>query len=140
LDRLKENGGIIMVTFLPELVSKHENLQTLHTVVDHMLYIGQRIGFDHIGIGSDYDGMFSSVRGLEDASHYPQLVSEMLRRGMLTSNIEKIIGLNVIRVLKEVERVADGTNKAQPVLEDDLPHMWDESLRKLISQTYPDAS
>ncbi|KAL1599500.1 hypothetical protein SLS60_007303 [Paraconiothyrium brasiliense] len=140
LDRLKENGGIIMVTFLPELVSKHDDHQTLQTVVDHMLYIGQRIGFDHIGIGSDYDGMFRSVRGLEDTSRYPQLISEMLRRGISRSNIEKIIGMNIIRVLKEVERLGVGTDKTQPVLEDDLPDMWDDSLRKLISQTYPDAS
>jgi membrane dipeptidase len=140
LNRLKENGGIIMVTFLPELVSKRNDHRTLQTVVDHMLYIGQRIGFDHIGIGSDYDGMFRSVRGLEDASRYPQLVSEMLRRGIPRSKIEKIIGMNIIRVLKEVEGPGVGTDKTQPVLEDDLPYMWDDSLRKLISQTYPDAS
>ena len=140
MDRLKENGGIVMVTFMPELVSKIDQHQTLETVVDHMIYIGRRIGFDHVGIGSDYDGMFRSVRGLEDTSCYPQLVREMLRRGISTDDIKKILGMNIIRVLREVEDLDVDADETQSVLEDDLPYIWDDSFRKLISQTYVNAS
>ena len=60
----------------------------------------------HVGLGSDFDGMLSGPEGLDDVSAYPDLVAELLRRGLSEEDVSQVCGLNVIRVWKEVERVA----------------------------------
>jgi membrane dipeptidase len=75
-------------------------------VADHIDHVRDLIGPDHIGIGSDYDGMASVPIGLEDVSTYPNLVVELLRRGYSDEDVRKIIGLNILRVMREVEAVA----------------------------------
>ncbi|MHC4100811.1 MAG: dipeptidase [Planctomycetota bacterium] len=79
---------------------------TLGQVADHIDYVRDLIGPDHIGIGSDYDGMRWAPVGLEDVSTYPNLVMELLRRGYSDEDVMKIIGLNVLRVMRDVEDVA----------------------------------
>ena len=79
---------------------------TIGQVVDHMDYIRDLIGLDYIGIGGDYDGTSSLPVGMEDVSTYPALIVEMLRRGYTDDAVRKIIGLNVLRVMREVEAVA----------------------------------
>jgi membrane dipeptidase len=59
-----------------------------------------------VGLGGDFDGISSVPEGLEDVSTYPALTAELLRRGYSDSDIRKINGLNVLRVMREVERVA----------------------------------
>ncbi len=62
---------------------------------------------EHIGIGSDYDGVGDSVPiGLKDVSSYPNLVEGLLRRGYSEADIKKILGMNLLRVWREVEAVA----------------------------------
>ena len=80
-------------------------IATLSQVADHIDYIKNMIGVDHIGIGGDYDGG-GGVEGLEDVSTYPKLTAELLRRGYTGEEIGKILGLNVIRVMREAERVS----------------------------------
>ena len=60
----------------------------------------------HVGIGSDFDGFHGSTKGLEDVSCYPALLAELLRRGYSKDDLKKIAGLNVLRVLREAEKVA----------------------------------
>ncbi len=79
---------------------------TIGQVVDHMDHIRDLIGLDYIGIGGDYDGTSSLPVGMEDVSTYPALIVEMLRRGYTDDAVRKIIGLNVLRVMREVEAVA----------------------------------
>ncbi len=79
---------------------------TIGQVVDHMDHIRDLIGVDYIGIGGDYDGTSSLPEGLEDVSKYPDLIVEMLRRGYTDLAVRKIIGLNVLRAMREVEAVA----------------------------------
>ena len=79
---------------------------TIGQVVDHMDHIRDVIGVDYIGIGGDYDGTSSLPVGMEDVSTYPALIVEMLRRGYTDGAVSKIIGLNVLRVMREVEAVA----------------------------------
>jgi len=79
---------------------------TIGQVVDHMDHIRDVIGVDHIGIGGDYDGTSSLPVGMEDVSAYPDLIVEMLRRGYTDEAVRKIIGLNVLRVMRDVEAVA----------------------------------
>ena len=78
---------------------------TLSEVADHIDHIKRMIGVDHIGIGGDYDGG-GGVLGLEDVSTYPKLTAELLRRGYTDEEIGKILGLNVLRAMREAERVA----------------------------------
>ena len=78
---------------------------TLSQVADHIDHIKNMIGVDHIGIGADYDGG-GGLEGLEDVSTYPMLTAELLRRGYTDEEIGKILGLNVLRVMRGAERVS----------------------------------
>lgn len=78
---------------------------TLSQVADHIDHIRRVAGINHIGIGSDYDGG-GGVTGLEDVSKYPFLTAELLKRGYTDQDVRKILGLNVLRVMREAERVA----------------------------------
>jgi membrane dipeptidase len=61
-------------------------------------------GVDHVGIGSDFDGISQTPVGLEDVSKYPALTAELLRRGYGDEDVKKILGLNVLRVMREAEK------------------------------------
>ncbi|HUP64141.1 MAG TPA: alpha/beta fold hydrolase [Thermoanaerobaculia bacterium] len=79
---------------------------TLAQVADHIDHVRSIAGIDHIGIGSDYDGIGSTPDGLADASSFPALFAELLRRGYSERDLEKIAGLNVLRVMERAEAVA----------------------------------
>jgi membrane dipeptidase len=86
---------------------------TLSDVADHIDYIRQVAGVDHVGIGSDFDGFSGTVKGLEDVSCYPALLAELLRRGYTKEEIKKVAGLNLLRVMRESEKVAARLQKAK---------------------------
>jgi membrane dipeptidase len=79
---------------------------TIADVADHIDHIRKTAGIDHIGLGGDFDGITSVPEGLEDVSKYPALTAELLRRGYKDEEIKKILGLNILRVMREVEKVA----------------------------------
>lgn len=79
---------------------------TLAQVADHMEHLRRIAGVDHVGIGSDFDGISSVPVGLEDVSKFPDLLAELLRRGWSEADVKKVAGLNVLRVMREAERVA----------------------------------
>ena len=144
LSRLKANGGVAMVTFVPSFIApeggRRYPLQlaqvrrlrkahpkdpvrveaamqawykahpdppaTLAMVADHIDHMRQVAGIDHIGIGSDFDGIQSTPAGLEDVSKYPALTAELLRRGYSEGDVQKVLGQNVLRVMRDVERAA----------------------------------
>jgi membrane dipeptidase len=85
---------------------------TLSQVADHIDYIRKVAGVDHIGIGSDFDGMESTPEGLEDVSKYPALFAELLKRGYSDEEVQKIAGRNVLRVMRGAEAVALRLQKA----------------------------
>ena len=87
---------------------------TLSQVADHIDYIRDLIGIGHIGLGGDYDGMPPGPIGLEDVSTYPALFVELLRRGYSDEDIEKIAGLNLLRVMADAEAVAERLQKERP--------------------------
>ncbi|CZR63330.1 related to microsomal dipeptidase precursor [Phialocephala subalpina] len=80
LDRVPANGGIAMVTFVPEHVSKKRKDATMDMVLDHLFYIAGTIGWDYVGLGSDFDGIASVIPGLEDVKCYPALMKAILDR------------------------------------------------------------
>jgi len=76
-------------------------------VIDHIDHVVKLAGIDHVGIGSDYDGVGDSLPyGLKDVSSYPNLIYHLLKRGYSDEDIAKICYKNVWRVWREVERVA----------------------------------
>lgn len=145
LPLVKENNGIIMVTYVGTFVSedlrqfyaeraayqrKMEYLHrgeldvirqkmeewddeneapevTLNDLADHIDYLKENIGVDYIGIGGDYDGTSSLPVGLGDVSTYPDLFAELLRRGYTEEELQKIAGLNMLRVLRDVEEASE---------------------------------
>ena len=78
----------------------------LSMVADHIDYIRHVAGVDHVGIGSDLDGIEDTPVGLEDVSTYPALIAELLKRGWTPEDVKKVAGLNVLRVMRQVEAVA----------------------------------
>jgi membrane dipeptidase len=79
---------------------------TVSEVADHVDHIRKIAGIDHIGIGSDFDGITQTVQGLSDVSMYPNLLAELLRRGYSDADVTKIMGQNLLRVMREVEKVS----------------------------------
>jgi membrane dipeptidase len=73
---------------------------------DHIDHIRRVAGIDHIGLGGDFDGITSVPEGLEDVSKYPALTAELLRRGYKDDDLRKILGRNVLRVMREAEKVS----------------------------------
>lgn len=79
---------------------------TLAQVADHIDHIRQTAGIDHIGLGGDFDGITSVPVGLEDVSTYPMLTAELIRRGYSDEDVMKILGNNILRVMRKAEEVA----------------------------------
>jgi len=79
---------------------------TLAQVADHIDHIRKVAGIDHIGYGSDFDGMSGGPVGLEDVSTYPKLTAELLRRGYSDDDVKKVLGLNLLRVMRAAESTA----------------------------------
>ncbi len=118
LRRIPENGGVVMVNFMSgfvvpteQLKAEPQSLGNYRIVVDHIEHIIRVAGVDHVGIGSDYDGVSRLPVGLEDVSTYPVITQELLNRGYNREQIHKILGGNVLRVLREAERVAQPMNE-----------------------------
>jgi membrane dipeptidase len=150
LVRLKKNGGVVMVTFVPAFVSpeaaawdtdaqrefnrikamvsdtaERQRLQdewkaahpqpraTLKQVADHIEHVRDVAGVEHVGIGSDFDGIDTVPEGLEDSSKFPQLFAELIRRGWSDADLKKLAGENLLRVLHAAEATAARLQKTR---------------------------
>ena len=152
LRRLPQNGGVVMVTFVPGFLSEAvrawwaeedaaearfkalhsgdpeaakaaleawrtanpEPPATLAEVADHVEHARRLAGIDHVGIGSDFDGITTVPVGLEDVADYPVLLAELLRRGWSEGDVKKLAGENALRVLRQAETVAARLQKERP--------------------------
>jgi membrane dipeptidase len=112
---LAANGGVIHINygsfFLEEgWNEKHEadstHATTLQQVADHIDHTVKLVGIDHVGFGSDFDGVSNLPVGLSDASMMPNLIEELLKRGYSDEDIRKISYLNTFRVWRAVEKYA----------------------------------
>ncbi|MEP6880525.1 MAG: dipeptidase [Dokdonella sp.] len=150
LRRLTANGGIVMVSFVPEFTRKEfsnwydaggvfatavleknggdrekareamdgwekANPQPVVTVADvanHIEHVRDVAGIDHVGFGSDFDGIDFTVTGLEDVSKFPNLLKELARRGWSDADMRKVSGENFLRVLDVADAVANSTVSA----------------------------
>lgn len=153
LERLPDNGGIVMVVGLPGFlnddqrqwfaqreaeVARQESLfrgqpdvvdramaewdagnpmpeATISDMADHIDHIRELIGVEYIGIGGDFDGMPTGPVGFEDVRGYPQLFTELVRRGYSQVELELIASRNALRVLREAERYAASIAGEPPI-------------------------
>ncbi|HET7426470.1 MAG TPA: dipeptidase [Gemmatimonadales bacterium] len=143
LARLPKNGGVVMVTFVPQFVSAEfkaweesadaerkalraavtdsaeferqlDGWRTAHPapaatlaqVADHIEHVRQVAGIDHVGIGSDFDGVDYVPVGLEDVSKFPDLFAELIRRGWSDADCKKLAGQNLLRAFRAAEETA----------------------------------
>jgi membrane dipeptidase len=87
---------------------------TLSQVADVIEHVRKVAGVDHVGIGSDFDGITDLVVGLEDVSKFPDLFAELARRGWSDADLRKLAGENLLRVLKQAETVSARLKKERP--------------------------
>ena len=88
--------------YLRQFGHPRKSFSTLDDAVAHIEHVIQVAGVDHVGIGSDFDGISTVPRGLEDVSRLPALTAALLRRGHSEQDVKKILGGNFMRVLREV--------------------------------------
>lgn len=131
LELVKARNSVVLVNIAPDFIACRDvgaenglpitvpEESDLGRVVEHIMYIGDLIGYDHVGIGTDLDGIPSRPRGFEDVTKYPDVVAELLRRGVSETDAGKIVGGNILRVWRDVEKVAAEMQAAgEPALED----------------------
>jgi len=85
-----------------------EPVTTIGQVADHVEHIAKVAGVDHVGIGSDFDGVSALPQGLGGVDRYPALLAELMRRGWSDADIAKLAGGNVLRVMAAAEKIAAG--------------------------------
>ncbi len=76
---------------------------TLEDAADHVIHAAEVAGIDHVGIGSDFDGVPALPEGLDDASFLPALTGRLLERGMREDDVQKVLGGNFMRVFEQIE-------------------------------------
>jgi len=101
LKALAANGGVIGIAVYPGFISQDPEKQTLQRFVDHVEYVCEKAGDDHVGFGSDYDGMGELVPVLPSYAEMPRLTQLMLDRGFSAETILKFWGGNFLRVMRE---------------------------------------
>ncbi|MDG6094386.1 dipeptidase [Acetobacter sp. AN02] len=110
LDALKASGGVIQITAMGTFLLPVNTLRTREASIadfaDHLDYVVRRIGPEHVGISSDFDGG-GHLRGWENAAESPMLTAELLRRGYDRSEITAFWGGNFLRVLRQAEAAAE---------------------------------
>jgi membrane dipeptidase len=90
---------------------------TLAQVADHIEHVRRVAGIDHVGLGSDFDGIPEGPQGLEGVDRYPALLIELMRRGWTDGEVAKVAGENVLRVMSACERVAAALRATKPASE-----------------------
>jgi membrane dipeptidase len=133
LDLVKNTKSLVMVNFSPAFISClpppnssvlpefYEKNNTLHQVARHIVYIGDKIGYDYVGLGSDFDGMGDlTPQGLEGVGKYPDLIAELLKMGVSDKDAAKVAGGNLLRVWMTADGIAKGLQKKTLEGEDEV--------------------
>ncbi len=105
----EEKGDVVHKKMARDEVRREEYAKrlppvTIARLVDHIDHVVKLVGIDHVGIGSDFDGVQATLRDLSDVAQLPNLTRELLRRGYSEKDIDKILGGNMLRVMEEVEK------------------------------------
>lgn len=102
LKALAENDGLIGINFYPPFLKDMPQEITINDVVRHIIHASEKIGTDHVGIGSDFDGIDQVPKGLEDVTKIPCLIEKLEQAGFSSEEIANIMGNNYLRILKKV--------------------------------------
>lgn len=105
LKALAKNGGVIGIVFYPGFLTD-SNSAYINDYVDHIDYAVNLIGIDYVGIGSDFDGA-TLPNDMKDSSELYKVTEELIKRGYSKEDIEKLLGKNTLRVLREVQNIAE---------------------------------
>lgn len=136
LQLVKQRNSIVMINFSPAFIScvpgekpgdlpeTYPQNATMAQVIRHIKHIGELIGYDHVGLGTDYDGIESTPEGLEDVSKFPDLIAQLLREGISDEDVAKIVGRNILRVWDEADKVAAKLQTTMNPLEDEIVGPW----------------
>jgi len=89
----------------------------LSVLADHVEHVRDVAGIDHVGLGSDYDGISAVPKGMEDVTGYPVLLVELMRRGWSREDIAKVAGINILRAMREAEKAAAELQATEPPFE-----------------------
>lgn len=100
LRALRDAGGVVGLVFNPPFVDPRE--ATMDRLIDHFVHIAEVAGVDHLGLGSDFDGIDTVIEGLEDVTGLPGLIEGLSARGFDSADIEKITCSNFLRVLETI--------------------------------------
>ncbi|KAM5431783.1 putative membrane dipeptidase [Microsporum ferrugineum] len=133
LKTVAKNNGVVMVTFVRSFVNiDNPDSVTVDDIVKHIFHIAEVAGWDHVGLGGDYDGTTELPKGLEDVSKYPYLIEKVLEHGATEEQARKLIGENILRVWTEVEKIGKSIQNsgALPVEEVWQGRNWTQSLTK----------
>lgn len=98
---LRDRGGVIGITLVPDFIDYQAKNATLNRFIDHIAYVADMIGIDHVGIGTDYDGGVPHPI-IPEVSRLVELTQGLMDRGFSDEEIKKIWGGNFLRVMKEV--------------------------------------
>jgi membrane dipeptidase len=95
-------GGVIGLIYSSEWLAPRGSEPHLSVIVDHADYIKGLVGIDHIALGSDWDGSITTPDGMRDATDLPALTQLFFDRGYGAGEVEKVLGLNFMRVFRQV--------------------------------------
>lgn len=142
LELVKATKSIVMINFTPEFISclpppnssvlpeLYVKNNTLHQIARHVVYVGEKIGYDHVGFGSDFDGTFLIPQGMDGVDKFPDLVAELLEMGVSDEDAGKVVGGNILRVWQAAEEVSKKMHEDGVLeLEDEVPEWkpaWQE--------------
>ncbi|CAG0881811.1 unnamed protein product [Darwinula stevensoni] len=145
LTRVKENNGIVMVNFYTGFVTCSESA-TIDDVIAHLNHIRNVIGVDHVGLGSDFNGAYPFPTDLTDVSMFPNLLVRLLESedpAWSEDDIKKLVGLNILRVMEEAERVAQEMQNEidESLLPDgDWPEGYRDCMQKFNPTTFQEGA
>jgi len=99
---LAEKDGVMGMNFAPAFVDENQSNATLERILDHIDHVVELAGVEHVGLGSDFDGIESCPKGLEDVTKLSSITEGLLRRHYSENDILKILGGNFLRVFKSI--------------------------------------
>lgn len=99
---LKKNQGVVGINFYPHFLGEKPNRITIEHVLKHLDYAVNIAGIDHVGLGSDFDGIELVPQGLENGTKLPCLSERLCQLGWKAEEISKVMGGNFLRVLQQI--------------------------------------
>lgn len=123
--KLKQNNGVLCINFFPLFLQQGEKA-TIDDAVDHIVHAVNVMGWDYVGLGSDFDGIDHGPEGLEDVSKYPDLIEKVAAKtGAGEAEVAKLMGKNVMRVWKANELIAEKLKDQDPIESNWSERKWE---------------